>query len=113
MGPRLADPASARLAVERGSVFAATDREVLRLDATGRGWVTVAHGGADDLVVDGNEFYAASASRGSIMKVMTTVPGATPTFIGFSTKPYAITLDATTLFVVEETPFVIKQVVPR
>ncbi len=68
---------------------------------------------ARDLVVDGNELYAARASRGSIMKVMTTVPGATPTLLGFGTKPYAIALDATTLFVVEETPFVIKQVVPR
>jgi hypothetical protein len=106
VGPRLANRVT-RLQVTHGIVYAATDHDVVRLDSAGM-WITVAAGRADDLAVDGTSVYAASMSRGTVQKI-----GSTTTRIGSWNKPYAIAVDATSLFVVEDDPFVIKQVLPR
>jgi hypothetical protein len=107
VGPRIANHVT-RMQVAHGVVYVATDHDVVRLDSAGRSWITVAVGRADDLAVDGVNAYSASTSRGTITKL-----GTTPTQIGSWNKPYALALDATTLFVVEDDPFVIKQIAPR
>lgn len=107
VGPRLTNHVT-RMSVARGVVYVATDHDVVRLAPTGTSWVTVAIGRADDLVAFGTTVYAASTPRGTIMKL-----GTAPTTIGSWNKPYALALDATSLFVVEDGPFVIKQLLPR
>jgi hypothetical protein len=96
--------------VDHGVVWVATDHDVLRLDSSGTSWVTVAHEGADDLVVDGHDVYWTSTTRGTITKLG---PSATPTRLGSAIKPYALALDALSLFVAADDPFVIKQILPR
>ncbi len=104
VGPTIANHVT-RMQVGRGVVYVATDHEVMRLDATGTSWVTLAREGADDLAVDESAVYWASTSRGTVSKL-----GAT---IATSHKPYALAMDAPSLFVAEDDPFVIKQIVPR
>ncbi len=107
VGPRIANHVT-RMAVARGIVYLATDHDVVRLDSAAAAWTTVAVGGADDLAVDGATVYAMSMLRQTITRL-----GVTPTPIGSWHKPYAIALDATSLFVAEDDPFVLKQIVPR
>ncbi len=112
VGPRITSNV-ARMQVDHGIVYVATDHEVMRLDSAATSWTTVARESADDLVVDGNDVYWASASRGTITKVTTTRGAATRTRLVTTNKPYALALDTVSVFVAEDDPFGIKQVVPR
>jgi hypothetical protein len=102
VGPTIAGTVR-RLHVNRGNVYVATDHDVLRLDAASKTWTTLSGTGADDVAADGANVYW--AGRGSVVKL-----GAhAPLFTG---HPYAIALDASSLFVADD-PFVLKQILPR
>jgi hypothetical protein len=104
VGPRVANPVS-RIAVDHGVVWVATDHEVMRLD--GASWTTIAHEAADDLVADEGSVYW--AGRNAIGKYKS---GRVVT-LAVANKPWALAIDATTLFVALDDPFVIQQIVPR
>jgi len=93
-----------RLRVDRGNVYVATDHDVLRLDATSKSWTTLSPSGAEDVVADGASVYW--AARGGVMKLGTSAPLLTG-------HPYAIAIDAGSLLVADDPPFVLKQVFPR
>lgn len=91
-----------RLRVDRGIVYVATDHDVLRLDPSSKAWTTLSASGADDLVADGANVYW--VSRGAVTKL-----GAhAPLFTG---HPYALALDASNVFVADDAPFLLKQIV--
>lgn len=112
VGPRVLDHVT-RMQVDHGVVYVATDHQVLRLDSAGTSFVVIAREGADDLAVDGHDVYWTSTQRGTITKLQATNAAAIPTRIGTTAKPFALALDAASLFVAADDPFVIKQVVPR
>jgi hypothetical protein len=100
VGPTIANSVR-RLRVDRGNVYVATDHDVLRLDPASKSWATLSVTGAEDIAADGANVYW--AARGVVTKYGAHAPV-------FSGHPYAITLDASSLFVADD-PFALKQVV--
>jgi len=101
VGPTIANNVH-RLHVDRGIVYVATDHDVLRLDPSSKAWTTLSVTGADDLAADGSGVYW--ISRGAVTKLGASAPW-------FSGHPWAITLDARSLYVADDGPFALKQVV--
>ena len=101
VGPAITN-AVRRLRVDRGNVYVATDHDVLRLDPLSKSWVTLSTSAAEDVVADGANVYW--ASRGVVMKVGAHAPL-------FSGHPYALALDVQSVFVADDGPFLLKQIV--
>jgi len=106
VGPTIAGHVT-RLVVDRGVVYVATDREILRLASNGRRWTTLAREGADDLAVSGSSVYWASTAHGTVTKLGARAPLAT------LSEPRALALDGTSLYVAADDPLVVEQIVPR
>ncbi|HEY1955222.1 MAG TPA: hypothetical protein VGH28_06405 [Polyangiaceae bacterium] len=96
-----------RLFVDRGAVYVATDRAIVKLTSNGRAWTTLASEGADDLAVSGASVYWTSTAGGTVSKLGARAPLATPH------EPRALAIDGASLFVAADDPLVIEQIAPR